>query len=160
MGDQRVADNYTGLFNEWLTHHPDRDWIDKLFLYHAGDDEYGVFNPDGSPRPAYGAIRDFVASRIPGRACVAPACAALDGFEAGSITLAAIDTPLTYRISDIRAVTPRSREAAAAPEPTTLVLMVLGGLLLRRGSAVVPGFPVPVTHSGPDAPRRGGPGRP
>ncbi len=60
LSEQQIADNYTGLFNDWLTGDPSRNWIDKFMLYHAETDEYGLFNPDGSPRPAYFAIRDFV----------------------------------------------------------------------------------------------------
>ena len=63
--EQQIADNYTGLFNDWLTGHPDRDWIDKLLLYHGATDEYGLFNPDGSPRQAYYAIEDFIESQMP-----------------------------------------------------------------------------------------------
>ena len=65
MSEQQIADNYTGLFNDWLTSHPERDWIDKFFLYHSEPDEYGIFNPDGSPRQAYFAIEDFINSQIP-----------------------------------------------------------------------------------------------
>jgi len=60
LSEQQIADNYTGLFNDWLTGDPDRNWIDKLLLYHAQTDEYGIFNPDGSPRAAYFAIYDFI----------------------------------------------------------------------------------------------------
>lgn len=62
LGEQQVADNYMGLFNDWLTGDPDHNWIDKLLFYHAETDEYGIFNPDGSPRAAYSAIRDFIAA--------------------------------------------------------------------------------------------------
>ncbi len=65
LSEQQIADNYTGLFNDWLTGNPNRNWIDKMFLYHSGADEYGIFNPDGTPRQAYYAIQDFVASQIP-----------------------------------------------------------------------------------------------
>ena len=66
MSEQAIADNYTGLFNDWLTQDPNRDWIDKLMLYHSGDDEYGIFNPDGSLRQAYYAIKDFIEAQTPG----------------------------------------------------------------------------------------------
>ncbi len=82
LSEQQVADRYTGLLNDWLTHEPGRDWIDKLFLYHAGDDEYGVFNTDGSPRPAYHAITDFIESHRPEPSGV------IDTFETGGFTLA------------------------------------------------------------------------
>ena len=65
ISEQEIADNYTGLFNDWLTQNPNRDWIDKLFLYHSETDDYGIFNPDGSPRLAYYAIRDFIDSQVP-----------------------------------------------------------------------------------------------
>ncbi|MAE64515.1 MAG: hypothetical protein CMJ18_09625 [Phycisphaeraceae bacterium] len=86
---QQIADNYTGLFNDWLTGHPDRNWIDKILLYHAADDHYGIFNPDGSTRPAYDAIAGFIDAHRPDRTCDAPGCATLDAFETGGFSLTA-----------------------------------------------------------------------
>jgi hypothetical protein len=65
VSEQQVAANYTGIFNDWLTGNSDRNWIDKMFLYHSEPDDYGIFNPDGTPRLAYYAIDSFVVSQIP-----------------------------------------------------------------------------------------------
>jgi hypothetical protein len=67
--DDRQAQYYGGLLDDWFTGRKGRDWIAKVFFYELQDPlpadgfTWGVLHSDGSPKPAYDAYRGFVASR-------------------------------------------------------------------------------------------------
>ncbi|HYG63998.1 MAG TPA: hypothetical protein VEL74_15590, partial [Thermoanaerobaculia bacterium] len=68
VSEARQAQNYTGLLTDWFTGRAGRDWVDKVFFYEMKDGgaadspTWGILRPDGSPKPAWGAYRDFTAS--------------------------------------------------------------------------------------------------
>ena len=149
LSEQQIADNYTGLFNDWLTDHPEREWIDKFFLYHSGADQYGIFNPDGSPRQAYFAIQDFIAAHS-----ILPGDVNGDAWVGGddlTIILTNWGQSVTGReqgdlngdffvggddYSEVLTYwgtgTPPESVITITPEPATIALLLLGGLVMMR----------------------------
>jgi len=57
-----MADYTSGLLGDWFG--VNRDGVDKVFFYELEDapagDTFGVLRSDGSPKPAYGALRSFI----------------------------------------------------------------------------------------------------
>ena len=83
---------------DWFGNDPNEgNWIDKVFFYEMSDDPsaspFGLLESNGDPKLAYRALGDFIASQIPEVPCVGPACAALDTFETGSLSLVAGEAP-------------------------------------------------------------------
>lgn len=67
VGEGAQAQNYEGLLATWIGGARTRDWIDKIFFYELQDGAgtpwtWGILHPDGSPKAAWTALRDFVAS--------------------------------------------------------------------------------------------------
>jgi hypothetical protein len=66
--ESRQADYYRGLLTDWFTGQRGRDWINRIFFYELQDAPppdgftWGILRSDGSPKPAFGAYRNFVAS--------------------------------------------------------------------------------------------------
>lgn len=56
----------TGLLDTWFTGVEGKSWIDRVFLYEArdgvGDDAFGLLRADGSPKPAYDAVKSFISA--------------------------------------------------------------------------------------------------
>ena len=70
VGEARQASYSAGLLTDWLTGLPERDWVDKIFFYEMKDppgDEFswGLLRANGTTKPVYGAIRDFITASQP-----------------------------------------------------------------------------------------------
>ncbi len=77
------AQRLTETLEDWFTGDPNRDWIDKMFVYHLWDGPTfidggkGILNPDGTPRESFIAYADFIADHpIPEPATVSLLAAA------------------------------------------------------------------------------------
>ncbi len=71
VGETSQAAYYTGLLDDWFTGQHGQDWITKIFFYEikdpagANQPSWGILKADGTPKMAYFAYRDFIASRQP-----------------------------------------------------------------------------------------------
>ncbi|HEV2852463.1 MAG TPA: beta-galactosidase [Thermoanaerobaculia bacterium] len=67
VSEDRQAAYYGGLLDDWLTGRSGRDWVEKIFFYELKDGppetglSWGLWRPDGSPKPAWEAYRGFIA---------------------------------------------------------------------------------------------------
>ena len=65
VGEGEQADDYRGLLGHWLTGTAPRTWVQKVFFYElqdgTADFSWGVLRADGTPKPAYGSFRGFIA---------------------------------------------------------------------------------------------------
>lgn len=70
VNESRQASYSSGLLSDWFSHppgRPGRDWVHKVFFYEMKDGtaadspSWGLLRPNGSPKPAYSAIRTFTA---------------------------------------------------------------------------------------------------
>ena len=61
-----------GFLEEWFTGKPEQSWIDKIFVYEMKDGpspsspSWGILRPNGNPKPAWTAYRDFTAAHATG----------------------------------------------------------------------------------------------
>ena len=82
VGEGRQRDYLVGLLERWYTGDPERSWIDKTFVYELEDDprpgipRWGLVAAGGREKPAYGAVRAFIAEHPPE---AGPALALADG---------------------------------------------------------------------------------
>lgn len=71
VGEPSQAAYYTGFLNDWFTGKHRQDWIAKVFFYEIKDPSWanapswGLLQADGTPKKAYFAYKDFIASRQP-----------------------------------------------------------------------------------------------
>jgi Glycosyl hydrolases family 39 len=75
VGDQGQANFTSGLLDRWFTGDPARSWITKIFFYELRDAAtaplWGLLRADWSAKPAYTAVRDFIAAH-PGETPTVP----------------------------------------------------------------------------------------
>ncbi len=66
VGDTAQASHLSGLFSDWFTEQPGREWIDKVFIYELIDDpnanvpRWGLLRADGSAKTAYAVVKGFI----------------------------------------------------------------------------------------------------
>ena len=83
VGEAQQASFTAGLLERWLAGNPDRSWVTKIFLYELNDGpgapspRWGLLRSDLGPKPAYHAVRDFIAAHPVEEP--APPTLALDG---------------------------------------------------------------------------------
>jgi polysaccharide biosynthesis protein PslG len=69
IDETKQAAHLAGLLDDWTSGDPARAWLAKIFVYELRDgapeidpNGFGLLRADGSPKPAYGAYRDFIAA--------------------------------------------------------------------------------------------------
>ncbi|MEO8504798.1 MAG: cellulase family glycosylhydrolase, partial [Acidobacteriota bacterium] len=69
VGDAAQAQYTAGFLNQWFTGVDGHTWLDRAFIYAArdgiGTDQFGLMHADGRPKPAYEAVKSFIAAHQP-----------------------------------------------------------------------------------------------
>jgi hypothetical protein len=64
-GEAGQAEEYVGLLGHWIGGARRRDWVEKIFFYELEDGSgftWGILEEDGTPKPAWDALRSFAAA--------------------------------------------------------------------------------------------------
>lgn len=132
VGEGQQASFTAGLLDRWLTGDPDRSWVTKIFLYELAEapgspvPRWGLLRPDLTPKPAYAAVRDFIAAHPVEEP--APPTLALDG---GRFAVSVRWRDQNSGVTGFGTPVPYSAETGAfwffAPENIELLVKVLDG---------------------------------